>query len=121
MSTTPHKNFNAGADLSANQFRFVKFDGSGDLIAATAASDIVGIQADKPTSGKAVGLVKTSDTAKLKIGGTVTVGAKLQSDANARGIVTTAAGQIYGAKALQAGVIDDIINVEVVTATQTHS
>ena len=116
MATTPNKNFAAGADLSANKDRFVFFDGSGDLIAATAGSDIIGIQTDKPTTGQTVGLTQPGIQAKLKIGGTVTRGDKLKSDSAGRGIATTAGGDIYGAKALQSGVVDDLINVETVTA-----
>jgi len=121
MATTPNKNFDAGADLSANKDRYVFFDGSGNLIAATAGSDIIGIQTNKPASGEVVGLVKVGVPARLVIGGTVTRGDKLKSDGSARGIATTTAGDIYGAKALQSGVSGDIINVEPVTAVQTHS
>ncbi len=121
MATTPHKNFTAGVDLSANKDRFVFFDGSGNLIEATAGSDIIGIQTDKPTLGQPVGLAQIGEPARLIIGASVTRGAKLKSDANGAGVPTTTAGDIYGAKALQSGSSGDIINVDPVVATQTHS
>jgi len=118
MATTPHKNLTAGEDLSANKDRYVKFDGSGDAVASTLAAQPIAIQTDKPASGETVGVAKVGGQAKLKIGGTVAAGDLLGSDANARGITVTADQEWYGAMALQSGVVDDLINVEVVSATQ---
>lgn len=125
MSTTPHKNFAAGEDLSANQFRYVTPDDGAlnppTVVAAQAGEIPIGIQTDEPLIGKAVGLAKVGVPTSLKIGGTVSFGDFLKSDADARGIATTIAGELYGSIALQDGVIDNIINVEPVSPTRTHS
>lgn len=113
MATTPHRNIAAGEDLSANKDRFVKFDGSDLLVAADAASKPIGIQTNKPASGETVGLAEVGETGRLKIGATVTAGDYLKPDANALGIPATGAGNFYGAMALESGVANDIINVDV--------
>jgi hypothetical protein len=59
----------------------------------------------------------TGGGAKLKLAGTVALGALLKSDADGKGVKCTAAGDEYGARALKAGVSGDVIPVDVVQGT----
>jgi hypothetical protein len=100
----------AGADLSAKQYRFVKVDTAVDdqVVGTTAATDeIVGVLQNDPTSGQAAA-IRTVGISKLLLGGTVTRGDRLTSDATGRGILA-AGSQVVGAIALHSGVVGDII------------
>lgn len=50
----------------------------------------------------------------LELGGTVTAGASLTSDASGKGVATTAGTDFVGAVAMEAGVSGDLIRVQVV-------
>lgn len=104
----------AGADLSAKQFHIVKasaVDGKAGIVAAAAATDeLLGINMDKPLSGEAAGVaaVTKGGICPVAYGGTVTVGAKLTSDAAGKAIVTVTAGNKSIGIARIAGVAGDI-------------
>lgn len=51
----------------------------------------------------------------LELGGTVTVGAFLKSDANGKGVATTTTGDNVGARASEAGVSGDLIRVQLIS------
>lgn len=103
------KSFIPGAAIGGN--RIVKFDAAdGTVILATAATEgFVGIADDN-------GAAATDDTvdvvmegiAEVKLGGTVTRGAWLTSDANGAAIATTTAGNEVIGRALESGVSGDI-------------
>lgn len=115
-STPRIQAFRAGADLSAKKNCFVKF-GSDDesVVAAGAGEETVGIlQSSDSTSGRIGEVALQGGGAKLLLGGTVTRGAYLKSDANGAGVAVTTDKDKYGAKAMASGVAGDVIGVEVV-------
>ena len=64
----------AGGDLSSSQYRFVKLNSSGQVIAVAAATDRpIGVLQNSPASG-GVAEVLISGGTKLVLGGTVTEG-----------------------------------------------
>lgn len=85
----------AGADLSAKQYFFVKLDANGKAVSCSAATDKpVGVLQNKPTSGQAaeivvVGLTKVSSDAALTIGALIGTSADGQADAKTPGTDTT--------------------------------
>lgn len=85
----------AGADLSAKQYFFVKLDNNGKAVSCSAATDKpVGVLQNKPTSGQAaeivvVGLTKVSSDAALTIGALIGTSADGQADAKTPGTDTT--------------------------------
>ena len=96
----------------ATAFTFAKFgadDDTADL--ATAATDgIMGIlQHTTATAGDIVRLMLVG-ISRLKLGGTVTRGKPVTSDASGKGVQATA-GQSYGGIAFASGVSGDIIPV----------
>lgn len=121
----------AGGDIAPS--RFVKA-GSTDfeVLQATANAQILGI-AQEGTREAPIPSVSTnlaaSDTETLSVyglteecllelGGTVTVGARLKSDANGKGVAAATTGttaQEYGAIALEGGASGELIRVQVIT------
>lgn len=108
--------FKAGA-ATLQEFRAVKF-GSSDkhVVKSSAATDKhvgisqnAGVSADDP-----IEVALPGGGGKAKLGGTVTRGDALTSDANGKLITTTTAGDQVVAKAMASGVLDDVIGVEVV-------
>lgn len=101
-------------------YRFVK-DGAtdGSLLQGALATDLligisnqlggnIGDNADYIVSGEA----------ELELGGAVTRGQRLTSDANGKGVTTAVAGNILGAIARTSGVAGDIIPVFVIFGKQ---
>jgi hypothetical protein len=109
--------FNAIASGDINEYRFVKVgtDNTIKSVAqATAGAAIFGVAQYRQDDGKPIApsIVGVGD---LIIGGTVSAGNRLKSDANGKGVATDGAGQEYGAIALIDGVSEDRIPVIIVT------
>ena len=74
----------AGADLSAaaNQFKFVKLDANGDVVAIAAATDLpIGVLQNLPTSGQEAEIVVDGVT-KLQADAALTVGLHIGTSAD---------------------------------------
>ena len=77
----------AGADLSAasNQFKFVKLDGSGDVVLCTAATDVpYGVLQNTPRLGEAADVVIIGITKLVAGGALATPGTLIGTDASGR-------------------------------------
>lgn len=106
------KTLAAGASLVGKEFYIGKLNSSGDLVVAAAAADIiVGIIRTEAASGEAA-QYQFLGTAKVKLGGTVAVGDAITSDAAGKGIATTTDGNRTIGIALEAGVANDIVEVQ---------
>lgn len=86
------KTFTAGANLTGKEGYAVKADGTNNKVILATANSInfgilttVGGNAD----GAPVGVAKDGERVLAKIGGTITFGAKLKSDANGALVVST--------------------------------
>lgn len=80
----------AGGDLSSSQYRFVKLNSSGQVVAVAAATDRpIGVLQNSPASG-AVAEVLISGGTKLVLGGTVTEGAIVSPSATGTGVAIVA-------------------------------
>lgn len=110
------KTFVAGADLSAKQYYFVKQDTDGEVILASAGTDvIIGVLQNKPLAGEAA-LVRMFGTSKLRVNGTPGVGAYLTAGTSGdagKGVATTTAGDVVRAVHLgdAAAADEDIVEV----------
>lgn len=117
-----HDTAPAGADLSSKQFTLVKFDSSGNLVAASTGDKGFVLQ-DNPIQGR-YGTYALVGITKVKLGGTVAAGDYLA--ANSSGLAVTAtntvtsagvsysqgtAGQHIIGQALRAGVSGDVGNM----------
>lgn len=120
-SDTRINTFIAGADLSARQYSFVKFGADNLTVALCELNErSIGILQNAPISGGAAEVALPGGGAYLKIGAAVQLGRMLTSDATGRGTVADAANEWCGALAYQAGVLNDVIAVEVL-ATKTSN
>lgn len=106
----------AGADLSAGQYRFVTMasDGQVDLTASAGGTAIGILQNDPDAAGKSA-VVRVSGSSKLVAGATITPDDKIQSDASGDGIVA-ASGDHVLAHALEDAVDNDVFEVILISA-----
>lgn len=107
-------NFRAGADLSAesNRYKAVKFDGSGNIILATAGDPAIGFLYNLPKSGR-VAEVATIGGGSLAIAAaTIAAGAFLKSDANGDLVVASTANDLAIARAMKSAVDNDVFEVQ---------
>lgn len=100
----------AGADLSADQYKLVKFDTNGDVVLAGAGDRVIGVLQNKPVSGAAA-VVIASGGALAKCGGTVAVGRYVTSDNNGLLKVSDTDNAPNLGMSLDAGVANDIVEV----------
>ncbi len=83
--------FQAAADLSAQQFRFVKLDANGQVAAIAAVTDIpIGILQDKPGAQGRACNVMLDGISKLVGGANLAKGDQIGPDAQGRGVAYVA-------------------------------
>jgi hypothetical protein len=96
------------ADLSAGQFRAVKFTATGWDFAG-AGEQAVGILQDKPASGK-VAEVVADGISKVVAGAAFAKGAKLMTNATGKLITATATNHIVAQALAAAGAADELVS-----------
>lgn len=102
----------AGESLADKEFFIGQLNASGELEIAEGATDLlVGIIRTQAGAGEAARYQFTG-TAKVKIGGTVAIGDLVTTDSAGKGVATTTNANIVIGRALEAGVTDDIIEVQ---------
>ena len=112
------RSYKAAADLSSYQYHFVYLTADNTVNVCGANGKAKGILLNKPdAAGKPAEVACPGSSAKLKINETVAVGKFLTSTATGLGEVVDAAGEFCGAIANQAGVQNDIIEVDVAAFT----
>jgi len=84
----------AGVDLSANQYRAVDVNNTGQAVLPAAGGRIAGVQQNKPSTGRAVE-VMGSGVSIVEAGAAVTAGDTLQIDATGR-VITRTTGVAVG-------------------------
>ena len=103
----------AGADLSADQYRFVSLVTTGGTppytVVRAAAAGALGVLYNNPDAGQSAHVI-VGGIAKVIAGGNIAIGAKV--DANAAGAAVTTATALH--TALTGGVAGDVIEVMLV-------
>ena len=84
----------AGQDLSALQYRFVKLNGNGQAIIAVAAEDAIGVTQEKDTQGHST-TIGVYGVSRVIAGGAVGAGAKVEVGADGKAVVASA-GVVVG-------------------------
>lgn len=110
--------FEAGADLSAKQFYFVKLSANNKVVVCAAVTDVpIGVLQNKPTSGQTAevticGITKVSGDADLSAGNQIGTSADGQAAAYAPGTDTTKyiVGQVIEDNGAAGGLITATIN-----------
>lgn len=105
------KSHTAGADLSALQFRAVKFVGS-DVNVAGLGENACGILQNKPASGDAADVMILGISRALS-GAAFAAGAKLSCDAVGRVILAASGHHVIGIAQEAAGGADEIVAIQV--------
>jgi hypothetical protein len=104
----------AGADLSAKQFYFVKNHTTAkQVVVAGDGEAAIGVLQDKPdAAGKSATVAVAPSTSKVVAGGAISAGAKVASDAAGKA-ATAASGEYVQGFALDASTADgDLITVQ---------
>ena len=101
---------NAGADLSADQHKFIKVDSNGDGVLVGAAEASVGVLQNDPLQGEP-GTILNTGISKVLAGAAVAAGATVMSDASARAITATATNRVLGTALEAAAAADEKIAV----------
>lgn len=103
--------FEASADLSSDQFKYVKLDGSNQLALAGAGDAGLGILQDKPDAQGQAGTVMAGGVSKAVTGASYSEGAKLTPDASGRLVTATATDEIVANALSDSGGADELQEV----------
>jgi hypothetical protein len=99
----------AGADLSAKQYTFVKLNSSGKVVTCGDDERGIGVLQDKPASDKGASVATTGIT-KMTCAAAITNGAAVTSDANGKAVAATTGKHIMGF-AMETGANNRIIAI----------
>jgi hypothetical protein len=84
----------AGEAMTDKQYYIVQLDATGKIEVGEGATDLlVGVLQNKPAAGEPA-LYRFNGTSKVKLGGTVAIGAWVTSDTAGKGVATTTDGDI---------------------------
>lgn len=102
----------AGADLTAKQFYFVKIDSNGQLDLAGDAADAIGVLQDAPADNDP-GLVGVLGISKVICGGVIAKGGEIGIDTNGKAVAAASGDAVMG-YALDTGAANRIIRMALV-------
>jgi hypothetical protein len=80
----------ANADLSANQYYFVKANSSGNAVVAAAGDLVAGVLQNKPAAAGRAAAIMIDGVTKVIAGGTITPGASVESDSSGKAVAANA-------------------------------
>lgn len=104
----------AAADLSTHQFKFVRVTADFTVnLNSVNNGQCLGILQDKPKAGEPAN-VMIDGVSKVKLAGTVAFGGLISSTAAGLGQAATGVNTVVQAMALEAGVVNDIIAVQLI-------
>lgn len=101
----------AAADYSTKRWFLMTHNSSDQVeLATTLGEKILGPLLNDPTATQH-GTVQLDGIGEVKLGGTVAIGDNLTTDANGAAVATTTTGHWVFGRALDAGVVGDVISV----------
>ena len=113
MQSRDTRTFVAGEDLSTAQFKFVTLEADGQVdLADSAGENCVGVLLVEGAAARAVTVVMTGSV-MVEAGGTVTAGGAVATDATGRAVDATT-GDIIMGYAREAGVVNQVIEIELI-------
>lgn len=113
MQSRDTRTFVAGEDLSAAQFKFVTLEADGEVDLADAAGEnCIGVLLVEGAAARAVTVALTGSV-MVEAGGTVTNGGAVATDATGRAVDATTGNIIMG-YAREAGVVNQVIEIELI-------
>jgi regulator of RNase E activity RraA len=113
------RTYEAGADLSAGQFRFVTLAADGQVDLATNGAAAVGVLLNEPNAaGRAATVAIAPAGVLVEAGGTITAGDEIAADADGVAITATTGDVVLG-YAREDGVSGQIIRVDLISGGNT--
>ena len=113
MQSRDTRTFVAGEDLSAAQFKFVTLESDGQVdLADSAGENCIGVLLVEGEAARAVTVIMTGSV-MVEAGGTVTAGGAVATDATGRAVDATT-GDIIMGYAREAGVVNQVIEIELI-------
>lgn len=109
MNYIQARSYEAGADLTESQFRFVKWDGD-SVVRAEAGEAAAGVLLNDPNEDGAA-RVGYFGVLKVEAGDTVTAGAEVTSDADGKAVAATTGDIVLGI-AREDAVVDQIMSID---------
>lgn len=99
----------AASDQSANQYRIVELDSSGNVSACNAAGELgIGVLQNKPSAaGQAAEVAVLGSVSKIVFGATVAANAKVTTDNVGRGVTAVSTNHVVGV-CIKGGAINEI-------------
>lgn len=108
----------ANADLSTSQYRFVKLNSSGNIVAATAAGAADGVLQNKPNAAGVAGAVAIAGVSQVEASAAITAGDDVAVATGGKAATATS-GDIVVGRAMQSASGDgSIIAVLIVRAPE---
>lgn len=101
----------AAADLSAQQYRCMTVNSSGQAAVANATALVVGILQNEPTAAGQAATVAYAGVSKAKAGASITAGSRVTADASGNVIAAATAGDAVIGVALDGAAANDVIRV----------
>ena len=115
MQSRDNRTFEAGSDLSAGQFKFLALASDGQVdVNTTLGGKSIGVLLNNPSAVGYAATVCLSGSVLVKCASTIAAGAQVASTATGLAALT-ATGQIILGYALEAGVVNQIIEIEFIT------
>ena len=102
--------FEAGSDLSANQFQFVSVSADGQVDLTGDGAYSIGVLQNEPSAAGRAAEVAINGKTQVKCGGTVTAGGPVASDGSGQAVDATTNDIILG-EAMEAGASGEVITV----------
>jgi len=102
--------FEAGSDLSSNQFQFVDVSADGQVDLSGDGAYAIGILQNEPAAAGRAAEVAINGKTQVKCGGTVTAGGPVASDASGQAVDATSGDVILG-EAMEAGASGEVITI----------
>lgn len=106
-------NLLAAGDLSADQYKFVTFNGTDKTVdlTATAGGSVDGILQDEPAAAGRSAKVAISGRVKVLAGAAVAAGADVATDATGRAVTATGAAEVVGKSVIAGAVAGDVMEI----------
>lgn len=101
----------AGADLSAGQYHFVKMSSGQIVLCSVIGEEAVGVLNDKPEAAGIAGKVAIGGVVKVTAGAAVAQDALVMTNASGRAITATATNVALGTALSAAGADGEVISV----------
>jgi hypothetical protein len=101
----------AAADLSAKQYRFITVDSSGNAAVSTRGQLSCGVLQDNPAAATRAARIRPQGITKVVLGGSVTAGQAIVSDANGAAVNASSADNNFMGIALTGGSSGEIVTM----------